>query len=429
MTENLQKGQERPYMRVMIYCSSQEELDMLRETLPIIDGYWDAFTDIEEARKALDTGKYGIVIADFTSLNPEGRDLFLLANSWSTRIKSVCMSWRTRCDVASRIWYIGDGYCFRYRGEELDAMTVSLYSMFTETSHLKWFSHMQGEFHAMRARVARDKSQTVLLVGAAGTGKFTLSQIAHIRSPRRNNRFVFADCESNPGRPVIKWGENEKSHFAKILCTMIAEAQGGTLYFHKIDCLDIEAQEIVVDVLEKEMAINTEKSAFNGIAIFSSRRNMDECVPAHICSARLVRMLRRNIINVPSISDYHDDIELFVNDMLKNYCISQRINPKVFTKAAMEMMTTHIWSRNLREMFDVIKHAVSITKTKRIPADAIIMQPVIDSCDSRIDRERKVKQVLRECKGKKRHAAKMLEIAPKTLYEWMKKLGIPTDYK
>lgn len=420
---------ERAYTRVLIFCSSQEELDTLKSTLPIIEGYWDAFTDIDEARKALDSGMYGVVIADFTSLNPEGRDLFLLANSWSTRIRSVCMSWRTRCDVTSQIWNLGDGYCFRYKGEELDAMTVSLYSMFTETSHLKWFSHMQGEFHAMRARVARDKSQTVLLVGAAGTGKFTLAQIAHIRSQRRNSKFVFANCDSLVRQPVMKWGDKEKSHFAKILRRMIEDAQGGTLYFHEIDRLEIEAQEILVNILEKDLAVNTDKTKFNGIIICSSRRNMEECVPAHICSARLVQFLRRNIIKVPSISDYQEDIDLLVNDMLKNYCISQKIQPKVFTKEAMGLMTSHIWSRNLREMFDVIKHAVSITKTKRIPADSIIMQPVIDERDNSIDKERKVKQALRECKGKKRHAAKMLEIAPKTLYEWMKKLGIPTDYK
>ena len=42
---------------------------------------------------------------------------------------------------------------------------------------------------------------------------------------------------------------------------------------------------------------------------------------------------------------------------------------------------------------------------------------------------RKVKLAIRNNNGNKRRAAKELEIAPKTLYAWMKDLGIPLDYK
>lgn len=42
---------------------------------------------------------------------------------------------------------------------------------------------------------------------------------------------------------------------------------------------------------------------------------------------------------------------------------------------------------------------------------------------------RKVRLAIRNNNGYKRRAAKELEIAPKTLYAWMKDLGIPLDYK
>ena len=429
MKNQSHNSSERKYKRVLIYCSSKDQLDETVASLPIIDVYWDAFDNLSEAIEAVKNGDYGIVFCESTPLNPSDRDLVMAANSKSTQIQSFYSSWLTRNDVVASMWDLEESYYFRYCGEEQDAMTVALYSMFTEPSHIKWFSHMQGEFHAMREKVAREKTQTVLLTGANGTGKFTLAQISHIRSLRRDNRFIFANCKVMAHKDVMKWGESEKSHFTRILRSMAQQAQGGTLYFHEIDHLDIEAQELIADFFTKELYVNADKRQFNGIIICSTRVNIEDSFPGHICSPKLIHALRRNVIKVPSLMDYHDDIELLAIEVLKNYCVSLNIPEKVFTKAALKVLTEHVWSRNLRELFDVIKHAVFISPNKRITADAIIMHPVVDEGDTYSEKLRKVKQALRDCNGNKRKAAKELGKAPKTLYAWMKELGIPLDYK
>lgn len=417
------------FKRVLIYCSSKKQLEEIVSTLPIIDGYWDAFDNLKDAIKAVKEGDYGIVISESTPLNPADRDLVLAANSKCTRVHSFYSSWLTRNDVVASMWDLEESYYFRYVGEEQDAMTVALYSMFTEPSHLKWFSHMQGEFHAMREKVAREKTQTVLLTGANGTGKFTLAQIAHIRSMRRNNRFVFANCKAMAPHEVIKWGSSEKSHFTRILRSMAEQAQGGTIYFHEIDHLNIEAQELIADFLTKDLKVNTDSGRFNGIVMCSTRISIEDNIPGHVCAQSLIKALSRNVIKVPSLMDYNEDLELLAVDMLKNYCISQNIKQKTFTKKALKVIRSHVWSRNMRELFDVIKHAVLITPGKLITENAIIMHPVIDSTDNNSDKLRKVKLAIRNNNGNKRRAAKELEIAPKTLYAWMKDLGIPLDYK
>lgn len=417
------------FKRVLIYCSSKKQLEEIVSTLPIIDGYWDAFDNLKDAIKAVKEGDYGIVISESTPLNPADRDLVLAANSKCTRVHSFYSSWLTRNDVVASMWDLEESYYFRYVGEEQDAMTVALYSMFTEPSHLKWFSHMQGEFHAMREKVAREKTQTVLLTGANGTGKFTLAQIAHIRSMRRNNRFVFANCKAMAPHEVMKWGPGEKSHFTRILRSMAEQAQGGTIYFHEIDHLDIEAQELIADFLTKDLKVNTDSGRFNGIVMCSTRISIEDNIPGHVCAQSLIKALSRNVIKVPSLMDYNEDLELLAVDMLKNYCISQNIKQKTFTKKALKVIRSHVWSRNMRELFDVIKHAVLITPGKLITENAIIMHPVIDSTDNNSDKLRKVKLAIRNNNGNKRRAAKELEIAPKTLYAWMKDLGIPLDYK
>lgn len=429
MAESAKIAANKGLKRVLIYCSSKKQLEEIVSTLPIIDGYWDAFDNLKDAIKAVKEGDYGIVISESTPLNPADRDLVLAANSKCTRVHSFYSSWLTRNDVVASMWDLEESYYFRYVGEEQDAMTVALYSMFTEPSHLKWFSHMQGEFHAMREKVAREKTQTVLLTGANGTGKFTLAQIAHIRSMRRNNRFVFANCKAMTPHEVMKWGPGEKSHFTRILRSMAEQAQGGTIYFHEIDHLDIEAQELIADFLTKDLKVNTDSGRFNGIVMCSTRISIEDNIPGHVCAQSLIKALSRNVIKVPSLMDYNEDLELLAVDMLKNYCISQNIKQKVFTKKALKVICSHVWSRNMRELFDVIKHAVLITPGKRISENAIIMHPVIDTTDNYSDKLRKVKLAIRNNNGNKRRAAKELEIAPKTLYAWMKDLGIPLDYK
>lgn len=378
MAESAKIAAKKGFKRVLIYCSSKKQLEEIVSTLPIIDGYWDAYDNLQDAIRAVKEGDYGIVISESTPLNPADRDLVLAANSKCTRVHSFYSSWLTRNDVVASMWNLEESYYFRYVGEEQDAMTVALYSMFTEPSHLKWFSHMQGEFHAMREKVAREKTQTVLLTGANGTGKFTLAQIAHIRSMRRNNRFVFANCKAMAPHEVMKWGPGEKSHFTRILRSMAEQAQGGTIYFHEIDHLDIEAQELIADFLTKDLKVNTDSGRFNGIVMCSTRISIEDNIPGHVCAQSLIKALSRNVIKVPSLMDYNEDLELLAVDILKNYCISQNIKQKVFTKKALKVIYSHVWSRNMRELFDVIKHAVLITPGKRISENAIIMHPVID---------------------------------------------------
>ena len=51
---SIQKG----FKRVLIYCSSHRQLEEIISTLPIIDGYWDAFDNLKDAIKAVKAGDY-----------------------------------------------------------------------------------------------------------------------------------------------------------------------------------------------------------------------------------------------------------------------------------------------------------------------------------------------------------------------------------
>ena len=97
------------------------------------------------------------------------------------------------------------------------------------------------------ARAIKNKAgmSKFLFYGAPGTGKYCLSQLAHSKSSRSAYRFLFANCNSDEEDGHVIWGEAEKDSFRNNLKSMFSEAEKGTLYFHEIEKLDYEAQEIL----------------------------------------------------------------------------------------------------------------------------------------------------------------------------------------
>lgn len=53
MTDDHKNTKKEGYKRVLIYCSSKDQLDETISSLPIIDGYWDAFDNLLKAIDAI----------------------------------------------------------------------------------------------------------------------------------------------------------------------------------------------------------------------------------------------------------------------------------------------------------------------------------------------------------------------------------------
>lgn len=81
MTDDHKNTKKEGYKRVLIYCSSKDQLDETISSLPIIDGYWDAFDNLQKAIDAIKKGDYGIVFCESTLMNPADRDLVLAAHA------------------------------------------------------------------------------------------------------------------------------------------------------------------------------------------------------------------------------------------------------------------------------------------------------------------------------------------------------------
>ena len=110
-----------------------------------------------------------------------------------------------------------------------------------------------------KAELVAGYDLSVMIRGESGAGKEHIAHILHNKSTRRNKPFVKVDCATitKDLAPSILFG-HEKGAFtgADTNATgLFHEAEGGTLYFDEIGNLPIEAQQVLLRVLQERKYI------------------------------------------------------------------------------------------------------------------------------------------------------------------------------
>ena len=95
-----------------------------------------------------------------------------------------------------------------------------------------------------------------------------------------------------------------------------------------------------------------------------------------------------------------------------------------------DALLQHTWTGNIRELFAVVTRAAHQSNKKTINASGLNMIDVPDEKASKrpVSTKTRIMKALREAKGKKARAARILGTSRQNLYRWMSANGIPKDY-
>lgn len=99
---------EKRVSRALIYGPTPEEVEKMRNSLPLVDDCVDEFTNLDEAKQAILTERYSIVLACYTSLNPEVKSLLDLARNTPGCVQSICEAQDPSKIVVAHVWEIGN---------------------------------------------------------------------------------------------------------------------------------------------------------------------------------------------------------------------------------------------------------------------------------------------------------------------------------
>ena len=278
---------------------------------------------------------------------------------------------------------------------------------------------------------------SVLILGASGTGKEYVARRIHELSPRHDRPFFALDCGAIP-RDVAasEFFGHKKGAFTGADSDKrgaFEMANGGTLFLDEVGNLSYDVQVQLLRALQERRIRpvgGTEEIPIDIRLVCATNENLAEAVADGGFREDLYHRINEFTIYMPKLSERGTDLFLFADLFVRH--ANEELNRDVegFDSAAAEMLVSHPWTGNLRELNNVVKRAVLLARGKLItPAELTMAMPPVQPEPSMAlhdeDTERsRIVAALRQTNGNKAAAARLLGIDRKTIYNKIERLGI-----
>jgi formate hydrogenlyase transcriptional activator len=235
------------------------------------------------------------------------------------------------------------------------------------------FEGIIGRSPAIRAVLRKIETvaptdSTVLICGETGTGKELVARAIHERSPRNANAFVKLNCAAIPtGLLESELFGHEKGAFTGAIMQRIGRfevANRGTAFLDEIGDISLELQPKLLRVLQErefERLGSTRTIKTDARLIAATNRNLEACVQEQTFRADLFYRLNIFPIHMPSLRERPEDIPLLVRHFVQHF--ARRMSRAIDTipSETMDTLVRHSWPGNIRELQNVIEHAVILS--------------------------------------------------------------------
>ena len=278
---------------------------------------------------------------------------------------------------------------------------------------------------------------SVLILGASGTGKEYVARRIHELSQRHDRPFFALDCGAIPRDVAASeffghkkgafTGADTDKHGA------FEMANGGTLFLDEVGNLSYDVQVQLLRALQERRIRpvgGTEEIPIDIRLVCATNENLAEAVADGGFREDLYHRINEFTIYMPKLSERGTDLFLFADLFVRHANEELDRDVEGFDSAAAEMLASHPWTGNLRELNNVVKRAVLLTRGKHITPLELSQamppsqpEPTMALHDEDSERSRIV-AALRQTNGNKAAAARLLGIDRKTIYNKIERLGI-----
>jgi len=304
------------------------------------------------------------------------------------------------------------------------------------------------EVYKLVARVAESKS-TVLLQGESGTGKELIARAIHTNGPRRDKPFIPVNCGALPDTLLeSEMFGYEKGAFTGAVGTKVGlfeSANGGTLFLDEIGELGQALQVKLLRVMQDQEVRRvggTTSTRVDVRIIAATNRDLEQLVKEGKFRDDLFYRLKVVPITLPSLVGRREDIPMLVHHFLQKCAAGTDHAVRGVLPETMALLTQYRWPGNVRELENAIERAVSLSHGPLLtPEDLpeVIRQSATTEADARLSQvdqldevcltleeveKRHLTRVLKETKGNKVKAAKILGIDRRTLYRMAERFGL-----
>lgn len=297
-----------------------------------------------------------------------------------------------------------------------------------------------------KIKIVAPAETSVLILGESGTGKERAAHAIHELSAHKSNPIVVVNCAALPQSLIeSELFGHEKGAFTGANAIRIGkfeQANNGTIFLDEIGELPLDSQVKLLRVLqEKEIQrLGGNKTIKINVRIVAATNKTLEKEVAE-GRFRLDLYYRLNVfpIQLPSLKERKEDIEILAHYFLKKYVASSKRNVVSISAKALEQLKSYNWPGNVRELEHLIERNVLLAKINEIDSfdlpsttPTVFLETDTKKIKSMEEMEKEhIMNALQMCNGKVSGvggAAELLKLQPQTLYSKMKKLGIKQEY-
>jgi len=319
----------------------------------------------------------------------------------------------------------------RYLQEEYSGSSINMIGNSAQMQALK----------KLIKKVAVEES-AVLIEGESGTGKELAANAIHRLSKCKDRPFIRVNCGAlNDNLLESELFGHEKGAFTGAIRQKKGRfelAENGTLFLDEIGEVSPSMQIKLLRVLqEREFErVGGEKTIKTDARIIAAtNRNLIQEVENGKFREDLFYRLNVIPIHIPALRARKDDIPLLV-DYIMNKLNLKRNSNKLINDVGLEILSTYSWPGNIRELENLLERMHVISEKNEI--DTPLLSSHIFAAHQTNNRlehlpldealynfeKKMIMSALKETKGVKNRAAKMLGVKTSALYYKLEKFGL-----
>jgi two-component system response regulator GlrR len=229
-----------------------------------------------------------------------------------------------------------------------------------------------------QAKMVAATDARVLITGESGTGKEVLAQAIHRASPRAHQPFVAINCSAMAENLLeSELFGHEKGAFTGATRThkgLFQAAEGGTLLLDEIGDMPMRLQVKLLRVLQESQVRpvgSTEAINVDVRVISATHRDLQDLMRQG--SFREDLYYRLNVVNIhlPTLDQRREDIPLLVAHFLLSIAREAEQDRKVYAPEAVEMLVTAEWPGNIRQLTNIVRQNVALSRSPVISAELV----------------------------------------------------------